>query len=315
MLEPNQGYHLKKFILSQLQNMKSVAIGKHIAPWSLAVVVGLSGGVWTLGTAVAPQPARAYTARASVTITRTGGESYQTLLQRAEAAARAAAQRTFDTDLLATDVSIMIVAQNNGASVPILTLEATRPQWSRRPDPQAWATYLPNAEMLLGFSTPESPAAAQPAAPLSPQPGVVPGQVVVPFPGQAEGIQIQPGAIPVQPGVIPVQPGVIPVQPGVIPVQPGVIPVQPGAIPVQPSGVPLQPGQVVPQQVQPGQAVPQQLQPGQVAPQQVQPGQAVPQQVPQAVPQAPQQIIPSQNQPTPGAGGLVCQGGVCRPAQ
>ncbi|MDL5057285.1 hypothetical protein [Geitlerinema calcuttense] len=187
--------------------MKSVAIGKHIAPWGLAVVVGLSGGVWTLATAIAPQPAQAYTARASVTITRTGGESYQTLLQRAEAAARAAAQRTFDSDLLATDVSIIIVAQNNGASVPILTLEATRPQWSRRPDPRAWATYLPNAEVLLGFRTPEPAApAAQPAAPPSPQPGIIPGQVV-PFPGQVEGVPVQPGAIPVQPGAIPVQPG------------------------------------------------------------------------------------------------------------
>ncbi|MCD8486738.1 MAG: hypothetical protein LRZ84_08350 [Desertifilum sp.] len=265
--------------------MKSVAIGKHIAPWGLAVVVGLSGGVWTLATAIAPQPAQAYTARASVTITRTGGESYQTLLQRAEAAARAAAQRTFDSDLLATDVSIIIVAQNNGASVPILTLEATRPQWSRRPDPRAWATYLPNAEVLLGFRTPEPAApAAQPAAPPSPQPGIIPGQTV-PFPGQVEGVPVQPGAIPVQPGAIPVQPGAIPVQPNGIPVQPGAVPVQPNGVPVQPGAVPVQPGQ------------------------------AVPQQVPQVVPQAPQQIIPSQNQPVPGAGGLVCQGGVCRPAQ
>lgn len=283
--------------------MKSVAIGKRVAPWSLAVVLGLGGSVWGITTAIAPQIAQAYTARATVTLTRTGFETYETLLQRAEAAARAAAQRSFDNDLLATDVAIVIVAQNNGSSAPILTLEATRQQWSRRPDPSAWATYLPNAEVLLGFTAPEitSPT-AQPIPPPPPtQPTAIPGQPLL-IPGQ-------PGVIPVQPGVVPVQPGVVPAQPGVIPAQPVVVPVQPGAVQVQPQ---FQPGQ----QTVPGvqnlpQAVPQ---PQQVAPapQQVAPQQAVPQQTaPQQA--APQQAAPQQAAPQQGGGGLICQGGVCRP--
>lgn len=78
------------------------------------VVLLFGGGVWATTSAIAPQTAQAYTARASLTLNRQPNETYETLMRRAETNARAAAQRSFDQDILVTDVAVTIVAQNQG---------------------------------------------------------------------------------------------------------------------------------------------------------------------------------------------------------
>lgn len=47
-------------------------------------------GLWLATNAIAPQVAQAYTARLDLSLERQAGENYDTLLRRAEAAARAA---------------------------------------------------------------------------------------------------------------------------------------------------------------------------------------------------------------------------------
>jgi len=106
---------------------------------------------WFLTEAIAPQVVRAYTARVDLAIDRLPEENYETILRRAEAAARAAAQRSFDQDILVTDVSIIISVQSYGAIAPVLTLEVSRPEWRNRPDAQNWATYFKTARSLLFF--------------------------------------------------------------------------------------------------------------------------------------------------------------------
>ena len=73
------------------------------------------------------------------------------MLRRAEAAARATTQRSFDQDILVTEVSVIISAQNRGSTAPILSLEVSRPQWRISPDPQIWTTYFKTARDLLLF--------------------------------------------------------------------------------------------------------------------------------------------------------------------
>jgi len=106
-------------------------------------------GLWLATNAIAPQIAQAYTARLDLSLERQAGENYDTLLRRAEAAARAAAQRSFDQDILVTQVSITVSGQNEGAIAPVLSLDVSRPQWRGRPDPQRWATYYKTARSLL----------------------------------------------------------------------------------------------------------------------------------------------------------------------
>ncbi|MGJ5674876.1 MAG: hypothetical protein ACR9NN_14890 [Nostochopsis sp.] len=126
-------------------------IAKRIRIAHAVVLLCSATPIWLTTIAIAPQIVLAYTARVDLSIDRLPEENYETLLQRAEAAARAAAQRSFDQDILVTDVSIFISVQNNGAIAPVLELAVTRPQWRHHPDPRRWAKYFKTARSLLYF--------------------------------------------------------------------------------------------------------------------------------------------------------------------
>lgn len=117
----------------------------------LVILLASTFPVWILTEAIAPQVVRAYTARVDVAIDRLQDESYETTLRRAEAVARAAAQRSFDQDILVTDVSVIISVQSYGAIAPLLALDVSRQQWRTRPDTQRWAKYFKTARSLLLF--------------------------------------------------------------------------------------------------------------------------------------------------------------------
>lgn len=146
---------------------------KQVAPLSLLAVLSFTGISWLLGVAIAPQSAQAYTAALNVSLSRQPGESYQSFVRRAEAVARAAAQRSFDQDILVTDVAVTITGQNDGAIAPILLLEVTRQSWRSRPDPQRWATYFPNTQSLLRFN--QTTAEAETSDDATPAESVPPG--------------------------------------------------------------------------------------------------------------------------------------------
>ncbi|MEB3149447.1 MAG: hypothetical protein ACKO9I_09735 [Sphaerospermopsis kisseleviana] len=118
--------------------------------------------LWLATEAIAPQIVQAYTARVDLAIERLPEETYETVLRRAEMVARAAAQRSFDQDILVTEVSIIVTAQNQGMIAPVLALDVSRIQWRQRPDPQRWATYFKTARSLLFFEQPTTDDDPQP---------------------------------------------------------------------------------------------------------------------------------------------------------
>ena len=208
---------------SSSELFKSIA-QKPIAPITLLTVLGFTGVSWLTTAAIAPQKVQAYTANVDVSLNRQTGESFQSFLRRAEAVARAAAQRSFDRDILVTQVLVTVVGQNDGAIVPVLSLAVSRQAWRNRPDPQRWATYFPNTQSLLRFdeSETEEPG-TQPAAtpPPPPRPGVpVPGRrgpnaqpgtpTIIQIPGTPVQIQAPPGTPvttpPTAPGSAPTPP-------------------------------------------------------------------------------------------------------------
>lgn len=131
---------------------------RHIAPTGLTVLLGLAvSGL--IDQTIAPPVAHAYTGSVNVTIDVQPSEAYDTLVRRAEAIARAATQRSFDRDILVTDVAIVIIAQNAASTVPVLSLATTRSQWRGQPDPRRWATYYSTAKALLGMNKAPSVAA------------------------------------------------------------------------------------------------------------------------------------------------------------
>ena len=79
-------------------------------------------------------------------------EGFAVMTRKAEILARSAAQRAFDSELLVSDVSVKVTAQNpiqNQAAI-ILQLIVSRNDWKSRPDPKVWATYFPMSQKLLG---------------------------------------------------------------------------------------------------------------------------------------------------------------------
>lgn len=130
-----------------LHAVRPLNLGRPIALFGLAV--GLAGAV--VAEAITPAPAQAYLAEVGVTIDNGNSDSYSTLLRRAEQVARAAAQRTFDNDILVTKVSATITGNYRGLEVPILTLNVGRYDWRAQPDPKLWSTYYSMSKRLLGF--------------------------------------------------------------------------------------------------------------------------------------------------------------------
>lgn len=222
---------------------------KPILSVSLLSVLSFGSISWLTLAAIAPQIAQAYTANVSVSLNRQPNESFQSFMRRAESVARAAAQRSFDGDILVRDVAVTVLGQNDGAIVPILSLKVSRQAWKSRPDPQRWASYFPNTQLLLGIKDPENRPGTDPDD--APEPGASP----------------QPGATP-QPGANPQQP---PTRVITLPGAPNqiILPGTPQNAPAQPAPgtpVPITPGtpQGTPGQAAPGtsQGTPVQITPG-----------------------------------------------------
>lgn len=78
-------------------------------------------------------------------------EGFTVMTRRAEILARSAAQRTFDREVLVSNVSVKVTAQSQDQAAIILQLIVSRDEWASRPDPKVWATYFPMAKALLGI--------------------------------------------------------------------------------------------------------------------------------------------------------------------
>lgn len=132
-----------RFLTSPMNFRSSVVLG--------VLTLGCGAAVWGIEAIVAPVAVQAYTARIEVMLDRTPNETYEGMVRRAELVARTAAQRGFDRDLLANEVSVVVVGRNGGMAAPVVTLWVTRSQWQERPETRRWATYYRNLATLLGF--------------------------------------------------------------------------------------------------------------------------------------------------------------------
>jgi hypothetical protein len=133
-----------QLIPSRLKNVSLPRLGLMLPLLGLAV----TGLAWAPHV-ISPPAAVAYTSRLSLFLNRGPEESFEVFRQRAEIVTRAAVQRSFDADILMTDVVITIVGDYQGIAVPILTLDVSRSDWQLRPDVGYWATYYDAAEGLM----------------------------------------------------------------------------------------------------------------------------------------------------------------------
>ena len=143
----------------------------------LATLFGVSSALLSLTTLPPPPAAQAYLARQEVRVERLKAEPYAAFISRSELIARAAIQRTFDRDLLASSLVVYVMGLHQGAESPVMSVEVSRSQWQQRPDSRRWATYYRMSQVLLGFDFSPLPVLQPPAAPTNPfsiQPPTVP---------------------------------------------------------------------------------------------------------------------------------------------
>ncbi|MEL6602260.1 MAG: hypothetical protein AAFP20_03415 [Cyanobacteria bacterium J06614_10] len=153
LAQPSTSHDSRPHRTGKRPRRRSAAWQRPLLSAGLAALIG-GTGVWLTEALIAPQASQAYTSRLDLFIARESGETYETLLRRAEMAARAGAQRSFDQDLLTTNVSVNVVVESSGITVPILSLRVDRDQWRARPETYYWATYYRTAETLLGTTPP-----------------------------------------------------------------------------------------------------------------------------------------------------------------
>lgn len=120
----------------------------------LMLLIGLCASVWGVAETIAPPIAQASTDRLAFYVERQLHETYESLERRAEDAAMALAQQSFDHDSQVSKVVVIVTAGNNGAIAPILTLQVSRSQWEHRRQPQRWITDFNASQTLLGLETP-----------------------------------------------------------------------------------------------------------------------------------------------------------------
>ncbi len=118
-----------------------------VARVALAILLGLGGG-WLPHLLVCP-PAAAYTSRLNLFLVREEGESFESFVQRSEIVARAAVQRSFDADVLMTDVIVTVTGSSQNITIPVLTVAVSRGNWRLKPDVRHWAKYYEAARSLL----------------------------------------------------------------------------------------------------------------------------------------------------------------------
>jgi len=132
---------------------------------TLGVLLGLGGGLWFTAEALRPEIAGAYTVQINLPVARRQNESYEALIRRAKAVAMSTTQQRFYQNNQVTDVSVVVVGQNQGEISPVLSLQVSRPQWFNHEtscgtdqaigncptNDQRWVRYFSDARVLLGF--------------------------------------------------------------------------------------------------------------------------------------------------------------------
>ncbi len=197
-------------------------IKPNLGQWLTEITKLTALSLTLMGVGFFQQTAQAETARIDdITIDRQPDETYDSLIQRAETAARTALLQGFNRTQV-TNVSVVILGQNQGVIAPVLAIGLSRPQWRGGSNK---FTYFNSARSLLRLEEPLAVGSTEegeitPSPPASSAPGRrrnnpagsareiinnAPVRPVNPFPG-ATPLPGSPALVPrpQSPGITPV---------------------------------------------------------------------------------------------------------------
>lgn len=148
---------------------------KKIQRTTLGILLGLGGGFWLTPQAVTQQTMTSTTRRVDLSVSRQPGETYESLTQRAKLVALATTKELFSQAPDLANISIIVLGENQGVILPLLSLQLNRAQWQSQkqsckhneppvnclPTSLGWSNFT-NARPLLGFDV-ATPNSAQPS--------------------------------------------------------------------------------------------------------------------------------------------------------
>ncbi len=91
--------------------------------------------------------------------------SYQVLVQRAEILTKQSIEQAFQENSTLEAITIIILGERAGQTVPILRTRVTRSQWQANTNISEWTRYFPPSQSLLGYrnNTPPTQSASRSA--------------------------------------------------------------------------------------------------------------------------------------------------------
>jgi hypothetical protein len=128
---------------------------KSIYRWSLAGILSI-----LILSVITISPATAETKQLALTLNSYDNQNFASLIQQAESLAQYYIEQEFRQNSSATEVSITIVGERNGQTVPLLSSKVSRFNWQNQPIIQNWTTYFRSSKTLLGFVQPPVPQSA-----------------------------------------------------------------------------------------------------------------------------------------------------------
>lgn len=101
-------------------------------------------------------PVQATPKEIEITLT-SGSLDYYSLIERAEAAARAAISVGFAADEQIQEVIVVILGEKGGQISPLLSVTVQRSAWEQEQNLRPWIRYFTSAQVLLGYRQVSSP--------------------------------------------------------------------------------------------------------------------------------------------------------------
>lgn len=102
-------------------------------------------------------PAWAQTNQIAFILPSYANQTFECIMQQAASLARASIAREFAENPDLTEVSVTILGQHNGQTVPVLLAKVSRSDWQKKPIIAKWIRYFSSSEVLLGFKQPQAP--------------------------------------------------------------------------------------------------------------------------------------------------------------
>ncbi|MBW4660573.1 MAG: hypothetical protein KME15_18025 [Drouetiella hepatica Uher 2000/2452] len=122
--------------------------GKKANPWVQLILASLLTATLS---AAGGEVARAESQALNYVIDSSDDQSYAAVIERAEAMAGNSIAQAFAGNPSITEVAVKVTGDRNGSLSPLLFVKVSRADWQNRPNVQAWAQYLGDASILLGY--------------------------------------------------------------------------------------------------------------------------------------------------------------------